>query len=55
MEIVFKSGSLDDIDFWKRSGNNKIQDRITILLKSIASNPESGIGKPVEFSLEVDG
>lgn len=46
MEIEFKTGALYDIEFWKRSGNKKIQNRITTLLKSIVSNPESGIGNP---------
>jgi len=46
MEIEFKTGALDDIEFWRRSGNKTIHNRITTLLKSIASTPESGIGKP---------
>jgi toxin YoeB len=55
MEIAFKTGALDDIDFWKRSGNKKIQNRITTLLKSIASNPESGIGKPEKLKGVLSG
>ncbi len=31
MEIEFKTGVLDDIDFWKRSGNKRVQNRITEL------------------------
>lgn len=46
MEIEFKSGALEDINFWKRSGNKILQKRITELLKSIASTPYEGIGKP---------
>ena len=52
---MFKSGSLDDIDYWKRSGNNNIQDRITRLLKSIAANPETGIGKPEKLKGDLSG
>ncbi|HNW50333.1 MAG TPA: Txe/YoeB family addiction module toxin [Prolixibacteraceae bacterium] len=46
MEIIFKSGALEDIEFWKQSGNKKIQSRINDLLLSLSKNPERGIGKP---------
>ena len=52
---MFKSGSLDDIDYWKRSGNIKIQDRITRLLKSIAATPEIGMGKPEKLKGDLSG
>jgi toxin YoeB len=55
MEIEFKTGALDDIEFWKRSGNKKIQNRISALLKSIASTPESGIGKPEKLKGNLSG
>lgn len=55
MEIEFKTGALDDIEFWKRSGNKKIQSRITGLLKSIALTPESGIGKPENLKGNLSG
>ena len=55
MEIEFKTGAIDDLDFWKRSGNRKIQNRITALLKSIASTPESGIGKPEKLKGNLSG
>lgn len=29
MEIVFSPESLEDLQFWKQSGNIKIQNRIT--------------------------
>jgi toxin YoeB len=46
MEIEFKTGALDDIEFWKKSGKLRIQGRITNLFISIKNSPESGIGKP---------
>ncbi|MBW6536751.1 MAG: Txe/YoeB family addiction module toxin [Mariniphaga sp.] len=46
---------MDDIDFWKRSGNKKVQNRIISLLKSIASNPENGIGKPEKLKGDLSG
>lgn len=39
MEITFKSGALEDIDFWIKAGNKKIQKRITDLLNSIEISP----------------
>lgn len=55
MEIEFKTGAFDDLEFWKRSGNGKIQNRITALLKSIASTPENGIGKPEKLKGNLSG
>jgi len=55
MEIEFKSGALDDIYFWKRSGNINIQNRIADLLLSISSTPESGIGKPERLKGNLSG
>ncbi len=55
MEIEFKSGALDDLDFWKRSGNITVQNRITILLLSISATPESGIGKPERLKGNLSG
>ena len=46
MEIIYLQQALEDIKFWKSSGNKSIQNRITILLKSIEETPFEGIGKP---------
>ena len=46
MEIIFSPQSLDDLQFWKQSGNLKIQKRIQLLLESIIETPFEGIGKP---------
>lgn len=46
MEIIFSPESLEDLQFWKQSGNVKIQNRIQRLLESIKENPYEGIGKP---------
>jgi toxin YoeB len=55
MEIVFKSGALDDIEFWKRTGKTIIQNRITALLLSITSTPENSIGKPERLKGNLSG
>ena len=46
MEIEFKTGAVEDIQFWKQSGNINIQKKISELLSDIVKNPEKGIGKP---------
>jgi toxin YoeB len=46
LEIIFSPRSLEDLQFWKQSGNIKIQKRIQKLLESIRDTPYEGIGKP---------
>jgi len=46
MEIVFSDNALEDIAYWKSSGNVKVQKRIEKLLISIQQTPFEGIGKP---------
>jgi Txe/YoeB family toxin of Txe-Axe toxin-antitoxin module len=43
MEIVFSPESLEDLHFWKQSGNVKIQNRSIQLLESIKENPYAGL------------
>jgi toxin YoeB len=53
VEIEFLGKALDDIDYWKKSGNKSIQKRITKLLDSIRKTPWSGIGKPEPLKHEL--
>lgn len=46
MEIGFSLEALEDLRFWKQSGNIVIQNRIKKLLESIQETPFEGIGKP---------
>jgi len=46
MEIVFSDNAVEDIAYWKSSGNVKVQKRIEKLLISIQQTPFEGIGKP---------
>ena len=55
MEVDLLDRSLDDIDFWKKSGNVTIQNKITKLLDSISMTPFSGIGKPEPLKHELSG
>ena len=55
MEIEFTDKALEDLEYWKTSGQVKIQKRITALLSSIIENPYSGIGKPEKLKFDLAG
>ena len=55
MEVEFLDKAIEDIDFWKKSGNKTIQSKITKLLESIRLTPYSGIGKPEALKHELSG
>lgn len=57
MEIGFDEVALQDIQYWKKSGNTAIQEKIQKLLTAIKEEPYSGIGKPeaLKYSLIVNG
>jgi len=55
MEIEFLDKALEDIEFWRTSGNKTIQIRISKLLESICKTPYSGIGKPEALKHELSG
>ncbi len=46
MEIVYTKTALNDIDFFKKTGNKALQSRIQRLLNQIQESPYEGIGKP---------
>ena len=46
MEIVFAPKAINDLKYWKLTGNNKIKKKITALIIAISKQPFSGIGKP---------
>lgn len=55
MEIAYSDQSLNDINFWKKSGNKAIQKKITQLIEAILANPFEGIGKPEPLKHELTG
>jgi toxin YoeB len=52
MEVVLMPTALEDIEFWKKSGNIQIQKRISVLLEAISVNPFEGTGKPEKLKYE---
>ena len=55
MEIVYTEKAKADIAWWKKSGNQQIQKRITDLILSITATPYEGIGKPELLKYELAG
>lgn len=55
MELIYEPQFLEDIAFWKKSGNQAVQKKITQLLKSISESPFEGIGKPEQLKHELSG
>ena len=47
--------AIEDLTFWKKSGNIQAQNKITLLLKSIVENPYEGIGTPEALKYELTG
>ncbi len=46
MRFIFSPQALEDLEFWKKTGNSAVLKRIQLLLKSIEQDPFNGIGKP---------
>ena len=55
MEIVYKSEALKDLEFWKLSGNKRVQRKISELIEDIRAHPKIGKGKPEQLKFELSG
>jgi toxin YoeB len=55
VEIVYSEQAQSDIKFWVKSGNKKIQLKITQLLNAMQKDPFCGIGKPEALKYEMSG
>jgi len=55
MEIEYTLKAVEDIDFWKKSGQKIIQSKISQLLVSISETPLEGIGKPELLKYDLRG
>jgi toxin YoeB len=55
MEVVMLAKARRDYDYWKQTGNVKIMQRITKLLKDIELHPFSGLGKPEPLKGNLQG
>ena len=55
MEIVLLPQAKKVRDYWKKSGNKAIMERISALLKDIMEHPYTGIGKPEQLKYDLAG
>jgi len=55
MEIIYQKQALQDLDYWKTSGNKQVQKKITELLNDIVQHPFTGIGKPEPLKYQLQG
>ncbi|MDR2003989.1 MAG: Txe/YoeB family addiction module toxin [Prevotella sp.] len=55
MEIIFSPQALEDIEYWKKSGNVGVMNKITSLLEDISEHPFIGIGKPEPLRHDLAG
>ena len=55
MEIIYNQKAFDDLQFWKKSGNTKMQNKISELIQAIELDPFVGIGKPELLKYELIG
>lgn len=55
MEVIYKSKALEDIKYWKKSGQKAIQLKISKLVEDILQHPNTGIGKPEQLKHQLSG
>ncbi len=55
MEITYSLKALEDINYWKKSGNKAVQKKIAALLADIIVHPYTGLGKPEALKYELSG
>lgn len=55
MEIKLLEQAKIDLEYWKKTGNKVIMNKITALLKDISEHPYTGIGKPEPLKYELAG
>jgi toxin YoeB len=55
MEVAFDEVALEDLIFWRNSGNKLVQKKIEKLLEAIKEAPYTGIGKPEALKHNLSG
>ncbi len=55
MEVIYSEKALKDREFWKKSGNKAIMNKISALIKDIQLHPFEGIGKPEALKHNLSG
>ena len=55
MEVIYTPQAVEDLNYWKKSGNKVVQKKIQQLILAIIENPFEGIGKPEPLKHELSG
>lgn len=55
MEVILLEQAEKDREYWKRTGNKAVMNKITELIKDILAHPYTGIGKPEPLKYELSG
>ena len=46
MQVVLSAQAFEHLEYWKKSGNKTVLDKINRLTLAIIENPYKGLGKP---------
>jgi toxin YoeB len=55
MQIIYSPRAKSELDYWVKSGNKTILNKILLLVKSIIEEPYNGIGKPEPLKHNLSG
>lgn len=55
MEVIYSEKAQNDREFWKKSGNKAIMNKITAIIEDIQLHPFEGIGKPERLKHQLSG
>jgi toxin YoeB len=55
MEVEYFPQAKEDLDYWKKSGNKIVLNKIVELIKDILKTPYTGIGKPEPLKYKFSG
>jgi toxin YoeB len=55
MEIIYSPRAVEDLKYWKKSGDKITQKKIEKLLDAIVEDPYNGIGKPEPLKYNLSG
>lgn len=55
MEIIYSLKAVEDISYWKKSGNKAVQEKISALIADIVNHSFTGIGKPEALKYQLSG
>jgi toxin YoeB len=55
VEVIYSEKAQRDREYWKKSGNKAIMNKITALINDIQLHPFEGIGKPEPLKYSLSG